>query len=80
MSEIDYAEVYLQGGEGYPYGVTVRARSWGGAGVTGSGGPNAWVRANPTGTYKNAYAQCLWTDWSGAGYSLQMACQMKYRR
>lgn len=80
VAEVDWSRAYLQGGDGLPYGVTARVKSSSGAGTTGTGGPNTWVTANPTGTLKNAYGQCLWTDWTGAGYSLQIACEMKLRR
>lgn len=80
VAEIDWSRAYLQGGDGLPYGVTVRVKSSSGAGTTSSGGPNTWVQANPYGTIKNSYGQCLWTDWTGAGHSLQIACEMKLRR
>lgn len=79
-SEIDWARVYLDGGDSPSYGVVVKTKSWGlSNGGTSVGGHSTWVVQNPTGTIPNAYAQCYWTDWMNAGYSLSMACEMKYR-
>lgn len=82
VSEVDWARVYL-GGTAESYGVVIRVASnttpVGGHQATGPGG--SWITVNPAGTVTGSpYGLCYWTDWQHAGYSLQLACEMKYRK